>query len=74
MPKLVSAMVMTGEKTGRTEYMLTTLQKFYKTEAETDVQNLSQLIEPVLILLLGVGIGILVAAILMPIYSLVNVV
>jgi|SRR3989344_759575 len=73
-PKLVSAMVMTGEKTGRTEYMLTTLQKFYKTEAETDVQNLSQLIEPVLILLLGVGIGILVAAILMPIYSLVNVV
>jgi len=71
-PPLVSAMVTTGEKTGRTEYMLATLQKFYKTEAENDIQNLSQLIEPILILLLGIGVGGLVSAILLPIYSLVN--
>lgn len=72
-PPLVGAMVMTGEKTGRTEYMLTTLQKFYKTEADNDIQNLSQIIEPVLILLLGIGVGGLVSAILLPIYSLINV-
>ncbi len=72
-PRLVSSMVMTGEKTGRTEYMLTTLQKFYKVESENDIQNLSQLIEPVMIIILGLGIGGLVSAVLLPIYSLVNV-
>ncbi len=66
-------MLATGEQTGRTDYMLTSIFTFYKTEAENDIQNLSQLIEPVLILILGVGIGLLVAAILLPIYSLVNV-
>ena len=72
-PTLVSSMLATGEQTGRTDYMLTSIFTFYKTEAENDIQNLSQLIEPVLILILGVGIGLLVAAILLPIYSLVNV-
>ena len=72
-PPLVSSMLGTGERTGRTDYMLENILKFYKTEAENDVANISQLIEPLLILLLGVGIGGLVAAILLPIYSLINV-
>ena len=72
-PPLVSSMLMTGERTGRTDDMLQNVLKFYKTEAENDVQNLTQLIEPVLILLLGLGVGVLVAAILLPIYSLINV-
>ncbi len=72
-PKLISSMLATGERTGRTESMLQNILKFYKTEAENDVQNLTQIIEPVLILFLGVGIGLLVAAILLPIYSLINV-
>ncbi len=72
-PSLVSSMLSTGERTGRTDYMLQNVLKFYKMEAENDVQNLSQLIEPILILILGIGIGGLVAAILLPIYSLINV-
>lgn len=72
-PTLVSSMLATGERTGRTDYMLNNILRFYKTEAENDVQNLSQLIEPLLILILGVGVGVLVAAILLPIYSLINV-
>ena len=72
-PKLVSSMLSTGERTGRTEAMLNNILKFYKTEAENDVSNLTQLIEPVLILVLGVGVGLLVSAILLPIYSLINV-
>lgn len=72
-PRLISSMLSTGERTGRTESMLDNILKFYKTEAENDVQNLTQLIEPVLILVLGVGIGLLVSAILLPIYSLINV-
>ena len=65
-------MLSIGEKTGRTDFMLENIFKFYKTESENDVQNLSQLIEPVLILVLGIGVAGLVSAVLLPIYSLVG--
>ena len=71
-PKLVSSMLAIGEKTGKTDFMLDNIYKFYNAEAERDIQNLSQLIEPILILLLGVGAGLLVAGILLPIFSLVG--
>lgn len=71
-PNLVGSMIAIGEKTGRTDFMLENLFNFYKTEAENDIQNLSQLIEPIMILILGVGVGVLVAAVLLPIYSLVG--
>ncbi len=71
-PPLVPSMLAIGEKTGRTDFVLENLFKFYKTESENSIQNLSQLLEPVLILLLGAGVGILISAILLPIYSLVG--
>lgn len=71
-PSLVTSMLAIGEKTGRTDFMLENIFRFYKTEAENDIQNISQLIEPVLILLLGLGVGVLVSAVLLPIYSLVG--
>ncbi|MDP3731114.1 MAG: type II secretion system F family protein [bacterium] len=71
-PRLVSAMLAIGEKTGKTDFMLDNIYKFYGTEADRDIQNLSTLIEPVLLLLLGLGAGILVAGILLPIFSLVG--
>lgn len=71
-PTLVPSMLSIGERTGRTDFMLENIFKFYKSEAENDIQNLSQLIEPVLILLLGLGVGILVSSVLLPIYSLVG--
>jgi len=71
-PHLVSAMLAIGEKTGKTDFMLDNIYKFYGTEADRDIQNLSVLIEPVLLLLLGLGAGILVAGILLPIFSLVG--
>ena len=71
-PPLFTSMLAIGEKTGRTDFMLENIFKFYKTESENDVQNLSQLIEPVLILVLGVGVAGLVSAVLLPIYSLVG--
>lgn len=72
-PPLVSSMIATGEKTGKTDTMLDNVLKYYKMEAENDIQNLSQLIEPLLILILGIGVGGLVAAVLLPIYSLISV-
>ncbi len=71
-PVLVPSMLSIGERTGRTDFMLENIFKFYKSEAENDIQNLAQLIEPVLILILGLGVGALVSAVLLPIYSLVG--
>lgn len=71
-PRLVSSMISVGEKTGKTDFMLDNIFKFYNFEAERDIQNLSQLIEPALILILGAGVGLLVAGILLPIFSLVG--
>ncbi len=71
-PVLVSSMLVIGEKTGRTDFMLENIFNFYKSESENSIQNLSQLIEPALILILGLGVGILVSAILLPIYSMVS--
>ena len=71
-PILVSSMLVIGEKTGRTDFMLENIFNFYKSESENSIQNLSQLIEPVLILILGLGVGLLVSAVLLPIYSMVS--
>lgn len=71
-PPLVSSMLMIGERTGRTDYMLDNVTKFFKTETENTIQNLTQLIEPILILALGLAVGVLVAAILLPIYNMVG--
>ncbi|MBI2063350.1 MAG: type II secretion system F family protein [Candidatus Yanofskybacteria bacterium] len=71
-PPLVSSMLIIGEKTGKTDFVLENIFNFYKTESENSIQNLSQLIEPVLILVLGIGVGLLVSAVLLPIYSLVG--
>lgn len=71
-PKLVPSMLAIGEKTGKTDFMLENIYRFFNFEAERDIQNMSALIEPILILLLGAGVGVLVAAVLLPIFSLVQ--
>ncbi len=69
-PPLMSQMIRIGEETGRLDYILKSLARFYQREVDSLVDNLVDLIEPILILALGGGVGLLVAAILMPIYSI----
>lgn len=71
-PPLFYSMVAIGERTGKLSAMLEHLSKFYKTESENTIQNISQLLEPVLVLILGLGVGILVSSILLPMYNLVG--
>lgn len=71
-PPLVSSMVSIGEKTGKLDYMLGHIAKFYKSESDTAIEGISQLIEPILVLVLGFAVAILVSSILLPIYSLVG--
>ncbi|MDB5265246.1 MAG: Type secretion system domain, type pilus assembly protein PilC [Parcubacteria group bacterium] len=69
-PGIMSAMVRVGEETGELGNILTTLAKFYQREVNTAVDTLVDLIEPIMIVLLGLGVGTLLASVLIPIYNL----
>ena len=69
-PGIMIQMIKVGEETGELGNILATLAKFYRREVQTAVDTLVDLIEPVMIILLGVGVGILLTAVLMPIYNI----
>jgi len=70
---MVTQMISIGEQTGKLDTILKQVSVFFTEEVNRAFDNLVNLIEPILIVVLGVGVGILVAAILLPIYNLVNV-
>ena len=67
-------MIAIGEKTGKLSTMLEHVSKFYKNESENAIQSISQLIEPIMVLLLGFAVAIMVSSILLPMYNLVGAV
>lgn len=69
-PSIMSQMVQVGEESGATAEILETLAKFYNREVNNAVDNLIGLIEPIMIVVLGLGVGVLLASVLMPIYSI----
>jgi len=69
-PGIMVAMTKVGEETGELGSILTTLAKFYNREVTNAVDTLVGLIEPIMIVLLGLGVGTLLAAVLLPIYNL----
>ncbi len=72
-PTLFTQMIKTGEQTGKLDSILEKLSTFYNKEVENVVDNLSQLIEPILLVFLGIGVSILVFSVFMPIYNLAGV-
>ncbi len=71
-PALVSQMVAVGETTGKIEEMFTRLSGIYTREADQITNNLVDLIQPVLMIGIGVMVGLLFASILIPIYNLTD--
>lgn len=71
-PKMVSHMVGVGEKTGRLDTVLERITDFYSREIENITANLMTLMEPIIMVVMGVGVGLMVAAIIMPMYSMAN--
>lgn len=71
-PPLVSQMIKIGEVSGRLDFILGSIARFYQKEVDSLVENLVALVEPVMIVLLGIGVGILVASVLVPMYNLVG--
>ena len=67
---MLSQMVGVGEKTAQLDKILEKVASFYQEEVDRMVANMTQLIEPIMILILGAGVGFLVASILMPIYNI----
>jgi type IV pilus assembly protein PilC len=69
-PGIMVQMVKVGEETGSLGQILKTLADFYKREVDDAVDTLVGLIEPIMIVVLGLGVGVLLVSILLPIYNL----
>lgn len=69
-PGVLAQMAKVGEETGSLAQILNTLSNFYRREVNNAVDTLIGLIEPAMIVLLGLGVGVLLASVLMPIYNL----
>jgi type IV pilus assembly protein PilC len=69
-PPLVSQMVAVGESTGRLEEILKKVAEYYQKEVDRSFSTMIDLLQPVLVVLIGILVAFLVAAVLLPIYQL----
>jgi len=67
---MVAQMIGVGEQTGKLDEMLTSLARFYTAESDNQLKNLSSLVEPVLIVIIGIAVGFMVFSIIVPIYNI----
>jgi type IV pilus assembly protein PilC len=72
MPSLVTQMVEVGEQTGALDAMLHKVGEFYDGEVETTVGNLTQMLEPLLTVVMGAGVGIMVVSMYLPMFSYIK--
>jgi len=72
MPGILVQMMKVGEESGELGNILKTLARFYQREVNQAVDTLVGLIEPIMIVSLGAGVGVLLAAVLMPIYDIAS--
>lgn len=70
--ELVPNMLRIGEQSGAMEAMMEKIADYYEKEVDTQIKNISTIIEPLLMVILGVMAFIIVAAVLLPIYGLAN--
>jgi type IV pilus assembly protein PilC len=65
-------MIEVGEETGKTEEVLAKLADFYEEEVNQITKNLSSIIEPILMLLIGSAVGVFAVSIIQPMYSVMD--
>lgn len=71
-PKMVPQMISVGERTGKLDVVLDKVTDFYGREADKMLANLSSLMEPIIMTIMGIGVGIMVAAVIMPMYNMAS--
>lgn len=71
-PPIVSQMMKVGEETGKLDDTLLKLSKYFQSESENLVKGLTTAIEPIIMVILGVGVGFIVISVITPIYNLTS--
>ncbi len=71
-PPIIGQMVAVGEETGKLDDVLAKLSHYFEAESEEKIKGLTAAIEPIILVVLAVGIGFLMYAIVMPIYTITN--
>jgi type IV pilus assembly protein PilC len=71
-PMIVSQMTSVGEQTGKLDEILNRVAGYFENESEHAIKNMSTAMEPIIMLVLGIGVGFLVVAIIVPIYNLTS--
>lgn len=71
-PPILSQMLAVGEETGKMDEVLLKLSRFFQSESEELLKGLTTALEPLIMILLGLGVGFLVIAIILPIYNLTS--
>ena len=73
-PPMVTQMIMVGEESGELEEMLVNVAKFYDEEVDRTVDNLTSIIEPLLMVVIGLTVGTMIIAMYLPIFNMVNLI
>jgi len=73
-PPMVTQMIMVGEESGELEEMLVNVAKFYDEEVDRSVERLTAIIEPLLMVVIGLTIGTMIIAMYLPIFNMVNII
>jgi type IV pilus assembly protein PilC len=71
-PPIVSQMMKVGEETGKLDETMGKLSKYFQSESEHTVKGLTTAIEPIIMVVLGVGVGFIVISVITPIYNLTS--
>jgi len=71
-PPIVSQMLAVGEETGKVDEVMMNVSKYFESESEQAIKGLTTAIEPLMMILLGIGVAFLVIAIVLPIYNLTS--
>jgi type IV pilus assembly protein PilC len=71
-PKMVSQMLNIGEKTGKMDVILERITNFYGREIANMVANLMTLMEPIIMVIMGIAVGMMVAAVILPMYNVAS--
>jgi type IV pilus assembly protein PilC len=71
-PPIMNQMAATGEQTGQLDEVLSKVSQYFEVQAEEKVKGLTSAIEPLIMIVLGIGVGFLVIAIILPLYNLTS--
>jgi len=71
-PPIVFQMIKTGEETGKLDDVLTRVSRYFEMEADQGVKNLTTAMEPIILIMLALGVAFLIISIILPIYNLTS--